>query len=113
MSLQDLGDLQSGLQPFGGKGGYVHGVVVKRSGGETKVFPVQQFRDVITVEPSLLQLANVGLHGEGLMATAHVDAADAEGHSRTDTGLPEWLVGPERGLSGLKFDANAIIASIA
>src|SRR4029077_7067198 len=79
----------------------------------TKVFPVQQFGDVVTDEPSLLQAADVGLHGEGLVAPPHIDTADAERHSRTDAGLPEWLLGPEWGLSGLKFDAHAVIEGIA
>jgi hypothetical protein len=52
-----LQDLQIAFQAFRGKGGDVYGVVVKRSGSETKVVQVQEAGDVVTDEGFLLQAA--------------------------------------------------------
>src|SRR5208282_1029547 len=61
--VQHLQDLQSTLKAFRGEGGNIHGVVVKRSGGETKLVVVQQLGNVEANQPSLLQSAEVSLQG--------------------------------------------------
>src|ERR1035437_5163068 len=111
--VQHLQDLQGALKAFRGKSGNVHGIVVKHRGGETKFVLVQQLGNVEPDQPPLLQLADVALHAERLMAAAHVDAADAQRYSRADSSLPQWLVRPERGLSGLELETDAVIESVA
>src|SRR5208337_4107133 len=111
--VQHLQDLESLLQAFRGKGRNVHRLVVKPSGSETKFVFVQQLGNVEANQPSLLQLADVALHGEGLMAPAHVDTADAQRHAGTDAGLAQRSVGSGRGLPGLELETDAVIEGIS
>src|SRR5277367_676547 len=47
------------------------------------------------------------------MAATDIDAAHAERHARTYPGVPEWLVDSVGGLSGLEFETDAVIESVA
>src|SRR5208337_4143132 len=113
VSLQHLRNLHRALQTFRGEGGDVYGVVVKCGGGEAKVVEVQDRGDIVTDERLLLQAAEGTLHGDRLMTTAHVDAADAERHHGADAGFSEGLVGAVGGLSSLEFETGAVIEGVA